>query len=143
MKKKCAVIAKRCLDARGSGWNPDVWPRSIASIAESLCRTKVPTVPQEAAAREAAEARELVEEVRAVVAENYLDARGSGWDPAAWDAACQRVLAGPLRDTAAAHRCAETLSTPSHSLNRDAACQRVLAGPLRDTAAAHRCAETL
>lgn len=63
---------------------------------------------QEAAAREAAEARELVEEVRAVVAENYLDARGSGWDPAAWDAACQRVLAGPLRDTAAAHRC-ETL----------------------------------
>ena len=60
---------------------------------------------QEAAAREAAEARELVEEVRAVVAENYLDARGSGWDPAAWDAACRRVLAGPLRDTAAAHRC--------------------------------------
>ena len=39
-----------------------------------------------------------------MVAENYLDARGGGWDAAAWDGACQRVLAGPLRDRAAAHR---------------------------------------
>ena len=41
-----------------------------------------------------------------MVAENYLDARGGGFDPAAWDALCQRVLSGPLRDRAAAHRCA-------------------------------------
>ncbi len=41
-----------------------------------------------------------------MVAENYLDARGGGFDPAAWDALCYRVLSGPLRDRAAAHRCA-------------------------------------
>ena len=77
---------------------------------------------QEAAAREAAEARELVEEVRAVVSENYLDARGSGWDPAAWDAACRRVLAGPLRDTAAAHRCAETSKSPPYPQGLSKSC---------------------
>jgi len=72
-------------------------PRGRRSVTAS-------PAPQAAAAAEAAEARELVEEVRAVVAENYLDARGGGWDAAAWDGACQRVLAGPLRDRAAAHR---------------------------------------
>jgi len=72
-------------------------PRGRRSVTAS-------PAPQAAAAAEAAEARELVEEVRAVVYENYLDARGGGWDAAAWDGACQRVLAGPLRDRAAAHR---------------------------------------
>ena len=45
-----------------------------------------------------------MQEVWEVVDQNYLDARGSGFDAARWEALRDEALAGALPDQAAAHR---------------------------------------
>ena len=52
----------------------------------------------------AAQARELVLEVRDLVVDHYLDARGAGFDKDAWRRLVGQALRGPLADNQAAYR---------------------------------------
>ncbi|PSC70735.1 peptidase S41 family [Micractinium conductrix] len=52
---------------------------------------------------EAAEGRQIIQEVAEVVEANFSDVRAAGYDPQAWQQLKERALARPLRDRTAAY----------------------------------------
>ena len=61
----------------------------------------------DAAARAAG--RELIQEVWEVVDQNYMDARGAGFDRQQWAALRDKALSGSLRDQPSAHRAVKVM----------------------------------
>jgi C-terminal processing protease CtpA/Prc len=118
LRAAAALFAAVCLHL---GATPAAEAISLASVAEdsllglvrtletqldgavAAARGALPAGPASAQGPEARAAAALVDEVYEVVDQNFADARGAGFDPAAWRRLRDAALARPPRDRAAAY----------------------------------------
>ena len=98
----CSYLAAQSKYCFPAGREPNATARHQLALT---ARVQLKYIPLQEAQQAAQEGQELIKEVWGVVADYYLDARGSGFDLQSWTRLRDKYLAHPLPTHDAAYRC--------------------------------------